>query len=56
MEGNSIGHCEKYRPYDHVSNFEWLPRHIYSNLQTKSIVKGNKKDEFPGASGILILT
>ena len=43
MEGNIIGHCEKDRPYDHVSNFEWLPRQKCSNIQKKIIVKGNKQ-------------
>jgi len=31
-EGNSIGHCEKGRQYDHVSDFEWLRGHNDSNL------------------------
>jgi hypothetical protein len=34
LQGNYIGHCEKERAYDHVSNFEWLLRQKYSNLRT----------------------
>jgi hypothetical protein len=35
VQGNSIGNWEKGRSYDHVSNFEWLRSHNYSNLQTQ---------------------
>ena len=35
MEGNVIDNCEKNRSYDHVSNFEWLPKKKCSKLQTQ---------------------
>jgi len=54
VEGNCIGNCEKDRPYDHVSNFEWLPRQKCSN--TEASWKVTKKDEFLDVNGILIFT
>jgi hypothetical protein len=33
LVSDGIGHCEKKCSYEHVSNFEWLPRVGYLNLQ-----------------------
>jgi len=27
FEGESMGHCENKSSYEHVSNYEWLPRY-----------------------------
>ena len=32
LGGYNIGPCEKRSAYEHVSNYEWLPRHSRLNL------------------------
>jgi len=37
VEGNVIDNCEKNRSYDHVSNFEWLPKKkVFEITNTKA--------------------
>jgi len=33
LAGDRIGHSEKQRPYERLSNYEWLPRQSYVNAQ-----------------------
>jgi len=45
LGGDIVGHCEKGRSHQRVSNSEWLPTQSYCNLQTQKNCKLQTKKE-----------
>jgi len=40
LTSDIIAHCKKKSSYEHVSNYEWLPRYSCMNLQIQKFCEG----------------